>query len=173
LIINSHHRSAEHGHDNHEEPARNQVEEPENVADNGRESILGKPSVERVEDTIMQLARLLVSVLLQLDEIVARDGGHVEPLGPEVDRCRRRQHLENPEGARRCGPGVAEDGFVLAVKQSGMGSTRSDGKLGRSLVEGGLDPLAVAFASKNVDSSGMNIWKKRQVTYRSKFCSHQ
>lgn len=141
----SHHSSAKHGHNDHEEPARNQVEAPEDVANNGRESVLSEPTVERVEDAVVQLALALVAVLLQLDEVVAGDGGQVESLGVEIDRGRRGKHLEDPKSASRGGPGVAKDGLVLAVEHCGVRGARSHGELGCGLVESGLDLVAMAL----------------------------
>jgi hypothetical protein len=142
-----HHSSAEHGHADHEEPAGNQVEEPEDVADNGGQSVLSEPAIEGVEDTVVQLGLLLVAILLQLDKVIAGNGGHVEALGPQVDGSRGRQHLKDPEstGGRR--PGVAQNRLILTVEHGSVGSAGGDSELGCSLVEGLLDAIAVACSS--------------------------
>lgn len=106
-MSNLHHCSAKHGHDDHEEPAGNQVKEPKNIADRSGQSVLGKPAVKRMENAVMELACLSVSILLQLYKIVTRNGSQVQALGIEIDGSWLRSHLEDPESTSGCRPGVA------------------------------------------------------------------
>lgn len=142
--VDLHHSAAKHGDTNHESPAGDGVHDPQDITHSGGEAVLGQLSVVRVEEPVMQLSVGPVAILVQLDEVVRGHGGHVEALGVDVDRGRGGQDLEDPEGAGGGGPGVAEDGLVVAVDQGGMGAVGLKGEFGGCLVESLLDSVTMA-----------------------------
>lgn len=81
---------------------------------------------------------------MQLDEVIGRDGRHVEALGVDVDGRGSRQQLEDPDGAGGSGPGIAEDGLVVAVDKSSVGRVRLESKSSSRLVESLFNSTAVA-----------------------------
>lgn len=141
-----HHGSATQGDEEHEEPAGDEVESPCDVGKGEGDAVFNGLAVERVEPTLTidEVESLLATRGVEVDEFIRGRGSQVESPLVDLDRRRGREHLEDVEvgGCRR--PGVAEDGLVVAVHQAHVGSTRKDCELGGRLVEGRLDPAAVA-----------------------------
>lgn len=72
---------------------------------------------------------------MELHKVIGRHSRQVKTLGPDVDRSGSWQDLEDPEGASGGGPGIAEDGLVFTVDQSGVGRVRFESESGSRLVE--------------------------------------
>lgn len=72
--LHLHHSAAEHGDDNHEHPAGENAEAPQNVAENSGHAILRDSSVERVKDAIVETGLGLVALLTQLNQIIRGSG---------------------------------------------------------------------------------------------------
>lgn len=98
-----------------------------------------------MEPRIDEGKALLVSGLVQLDNVVRGDGGKVQPRLVDVDGGWLRKHLNGPDVARVGRPSVAEDGLVVTVDKAHMGSVWELRKLGRRLVEGSLNLATVAW----------------------------
>lgn len=143
-ISNLHHASAGERDNQHEHPLGHEVENPEKVAKGDRQAKLGGLAIEGVEPRVEEGEGLLVASLLQLDKLLRSNGGKVKPLLVDVDGGRLGEHLEGPEVADVGGPGIAEDGLVVAVENAHVRGVWELCKLGCRLVEGGFNLVTVA-----------------------------
>jgi hypothetical protein len=157
-VDNLHHRSADHGENQHGHPARDETEAPENVTNNIGQAQLSNLSVEGVEEAIDTLESLLLVGVAQSNNVIRGNGGGVEPLLIDVYGGRLREHLKHPEVGGSGAPGVAEDRLVIAVDVAHVRAAGEDGELASGLVEGGVDPVATAFAKMGGLATTMNMF---------------
>lgn len=143
---NLHEASASERNDQHEGPVGEEAEKPHNVAKWSGQAKLNGLAVKGVEPRIEENKALLVSGLVQLDNVVRGDGGKVQPGLVDIDGGGLGKHLDSPDVARVGRPSVAKDGLVVTVDKAHMGSIWELGKLGRRLVEGSLNSAAVTEA---------------------------
>ena len=137
-----HHGAAEEGNEQHEAPARDHVEAPQDVGKGLGNAQLYSLAIEGVPERVEKLE--LVALALEGDNLVRGNRGEVEALLVDVDGGGLRQHFKRPDGADAGGPHAAEDGLVVAVEHANVGSIGLEGELGGRLVECALDLLAVA-----------------------------
>lgn len=114
--LDSHHSSAEERNANHEQPARNDSENPENVTEGHSEVVLGERAIEWVEITLIER---LVFVLLsgkELSEGLHAGSGSVQALDVDVNWGRWCGDLDDPERWGAGSPTVAEYWLVVAIE---------------------------------------------------------
>ena len=100
-----------------------------------------------MEVALVLLEGRLVLGGVQVQESLGVGGGQVKALQVDVSLGRRREHLKDPESASSSGPSVAEDGLIIAVDISNVGSVGESSELGGSLIEGSLHLQAVPCCS--------------------------
>lgn len=87
---------------------------------------------------------ILVSGLVQLDNILRGDGGEIQSRLVDVDGSWLGKHLDSPDVAGVGRPSVAKDRLAVTVDKAHMGSIWDLRKLGCSLVESSLNSATVA-----------------------------
>lgn len=100
-----------------------------------------------MEVTVVEAEVVLGLLGVEVEKSLAGGGGQVETSAVDVDGRRRGQHLEHPEGPGARGPGVAEDGLVVAVDQGRVRGVGQSSELARGLVEGSFDLEAMSYSS--------------------------
>lgn len=153
--IDLHHGSAEERNANHEQPARNDSENPENVTEGHSEAVLGERAVKWME---VALIKRLVLVLLgrkEISEGLHAGGGSVQALDVDVNWRRWCGDLDDPQRWGTGSPAIAEHWLVVAIEVCEIWRGWVDGPESSSLVECGLYTSAVTEASL-VSSSDKN-----------------
>lgn len=97
-----------------------------------------------MENVIHQDPLLLGLRLPQVDNVVRGSGGDVQALPVDIDVGSRGQQTDGPDGRGSGRPRVAEDGLVIAVKETQVRGFGKLGELDGRLVKGSLDLIAVA-----------------------------
>ncbi len=144
--VYSHDSSAQEGDTNHEHPAGNNSEEPENISKRNSKTVFGELAIEWVEPTLVWGDLLPVSSLVEVDESLGSSGGEVHVFGSDINRRGRSRNTEEPESRRARSPSIAENGLRIAVEVREMRRSRINAPEKGSLVERGLDLLALSEA---------------------------
>ncbi|WDK10568.1 hypothetical protein CGRA01v4_01848 [Colletotrichum graminicola] len=145
-----HDSTAAKGDEEHEKPVGDKVKGPEQVANGEGQVVLADEAVKGVEDVLRQNPVLLGLVLPQVNNVVRGGGCYVEALPVDVDLGSSRQHADGPDGRGACRYAVAEDGLIVTVQKTQVGRFGKLSEFCRTLVEGGLDLIAVTCRTRSV-----------------------
>jgi len=150
-----HHGSAEERNANHEQPARNNSENPENIAEGHSDAVLGERAIKWVEVAFIERLVFVFLGSKKISEGLHTGGGSVQALYADVNWRGRCGDLHNPERWGASSPAVAEYWLVVAIEVCEMWRSWVDGPKSSSLVECGLYTSAVTEAGL-VSSSDEN-----------------
>jgi hypothetical protein len=127
---NSHEGTAEQGDTNHEHPARDGTETPDEVAQGNVQVVLGKPAIDGMQSTLVGGDIMIHLLPVDLVDLIGSDGSRVEI--EDVERSGRLYladlgslgNLIVEDGGSAGGPDGAQDGGRLAVHET---EVRRDG----------------------------------------------
>lgn len=92
----SHHVSAEEADSDHEQPARNNVEEPEHISERHSQAILSKRTIKWMEPSLSRCLILPCLGGVEISEELDIDSRSVQSPRANIDWSRRRSHLHDP-----------------------------------------------------------------------------
>lgn len=144
----AHDVSAHEGNTNHEQPARNNGKDPENISEGDCEAVLGEYTIERVEITIVDRQVLPCLGRVKVGEGLDLSGSGIQPSAAHNYWRWLGRHLEEPEAWWTGTPGVAEDWLVVAVKVSHVRSGWVDTPKQCGLVKSLLNLAALPKAGR-------------------------
>lgn len=128
IIIKSlHHCPAQERNTNHEHPARDDSEDPKDIADRDGKAVLGKGAIEWVEKSVIDLNTLLS--LSRIEICKGLDGSirGIQRLDSDINWGWGCDDVKDPESRRSSTPGVAENRLVFTVEEAKVRSCRIDG----------------------------------------------
>ena len=124
-----HECSAQETNSDHRKPRRHLRQAPRNIGDRKAQVILSQETIKRVPNTLIRLSLLICLLGAKRHDVRGSNGGTVEG-NVANSRCRARLIGERTrdrhviDGRRSGSPGVAEQRFVLAVKDGEVGRSR-------------------------------------------------
>jgi len=144
--LDLHKGSADERNANHEHPARNNSENPEEITEGHSQAVLGENAIEWVEVALVKRLGLPLLSRMKIREGLDSSGGSIQRLDASINWRRWCRDLENPERWWAGTPGIAKDWLVVAVEVCELWGSWVNRPQSCSLIESSLYTSAVAEA---------------------------